>query len=246
MKAYRITWDRSRKDRNRTSADLGYRYHLPKLECRVCTRTGSWGNGAFEYPAYKFDFLNETDFNFHRVVNLDEFEKLRKRIETTANRPTNFVPGGSIGELSGKAFSSKLENFVWGRIGLPQISRRAVDALRAEGINLFTTECNIQFRGRKLDSHLAIQVEIVPMMTEESVREHEIFHCPRCNGFDVPPMVGSLVPHGYMLRRSAWPKGEHLVKMRETARVIASEEFIQAVEKHNLARIVFEECGQWV
>ena len=228
------------------AVDLGYRYHLPQVECSLCTgQWKHWGNGDFEYPAFKFGLLNDREFNFCRVVTVAEFEKICARIIRAAGRPVMLIPGASIGELAGTSSATKLPDFVWGRVTVPQISRRARDLLASESIHLLTAEASIRCRGKHLDSHLAIQVESVPLLTEESLRRFTITHCPNCGNYKQVELKPK-VPEGYMIKRAAWPVGQHLVKLVEHSRVIASDEFIAAVKKHNLTGILFEECGQFV
>ena len=59
-------------------------------------------------------------------------------------------------------------------------------------------------------------------------------------------MPAPVVPEGYAIMRSHWPAGQHLVQMWETLSVLASEEFMEAVRKHNLTGIAFKECGTYV
>src|SRR5690242_16209588 len=156
MKAFRITWSVNEG----TTVDLGYDYNLPRVECLECEpQWKSWGDGVIEYPAFKFEFLNKKEFTFKRVVSVAEFKRIQNKIEMAAGRPVMVIPGASIGELSGTSAKTRLNDFAWGRITVPQISKWARDLLVSEGINLLTAECTIRCRGRKLDSHLAIQVE---------------------------------------------------------------------------------------
>lgn len=243
MKAYKIRWSINRG----TAVDLGYEYHLPRIECLdCCGKWKNWGQGHYEYPALKFDFLNDKEFNDKRVVSITEFQQIRARIERAANRSLMIMPGASIGMLAGKTHSKKLDDFVWGRISIPQISKSAADLLAQEGINLLTSECSILFCGNKIDSHLAIQVEPVSLLTEESLNKHKIYHCSRCGNYKSPPKPDPIVPEGYVIKRSSWPDDKHLVQMVETLKVIASEHFMQAVKKHKLTGITFEEYGQYV
>lgn len=243
VKAFETTWPHD--DDN--AVDMGYDYHLPRIECLQCTpEWKSWGNGMFEYPAFKFDFLNRREFTYKRVVNLAEFERIRQRIIQAAGRDVAVIPGTSIGEMSGTSARKDLNDFVWGRITVPQISKRARELLANEGIDLLTTECTIRYRRRKLDSHLAIQVEPVALMTAESLARFQIKHCPRCGNYRSPLMPAPVVPEGYAIMRSHWPAGQHLVQMWETLSVLASEAFMEAVRKHNLTGITFKECGNYV
>src|SRR5437660_2103809 len=243
MKVFRINWAVNEG----TVVDLGYDYDLPQVECLECEPEWmNWGQGMIEYPAFKFDFLNDTEFNFDRVVSVAAFDQIRQRIVRAAGRPVNVIPGASIGELYGTSFRSKLNDFVWGRIFVPQISKRARDLLACEGINLLTAECSIRCRGKKLDSHLAMQVEPMALMTEESLSRFKIYHCPRCGNYKHPPKPDPIVPEGYLIGRSAWPAGQHLVQMAETLNVLASNEFIEVVKKRNLTGLIFEECGRFV
>lgn len=251
MKAYRIEWAANRG----TLVDLGYDYNLPRVECLACClRWKYWGEPSIEYPAFKFDFLNKKEFNFKRVVSVSEFEQIRSRIVHAAGRPVMVVPGLCIGPLSGTTWTRRLDDFIWGRIGVPQISKRARDLIASEGINLITAEMNVRCRGRSVDSHLALQVEPVPLLTEENLRHFFIKQCSVCGNFarcaigDKPPPVGNKPStlEGLVIQKSAWPSGQHLVQSAEIGRVIASNELIEAVKKHKLSGIVFPECGEYV
>ena len=243
MKAYKI---KKLSKISGITVDAGYELHIPFLECLVCCpEWKNWGQGYYEFPTLKFSFLNKTEFNNRKIINLEEFKKLKKRIESAAGRPVNLYPGASIGELSGISCRKKLEDFVWGRL-IPQISKRANEVLIKEGIQLTTADCSIKYRGQKIDSHLALQIQPVAMMTAESLERHKIFHCPRCGNYMWPPKPDPIVPGGFLIDKSKWPKGQHLVQMAETLEVIVSEQFIEAVKKNKLTGIAFEECGQFV
>ena len=253
MKAFKIRWS----DTTRSMAiGVDYRYQLPQVECLDCEpKYRSWGDEMFEFPALQFDFLNEKEFTFDRVLNLDQFGRLKARIEAAAGRPVNLIPGCCIGEVAGEAFVKNLDDILWGRITYPQISARGCDLLAEEGIVLTTAKCSIHYRRKKIDSHLAVQIEPVALLTEECRESLGITRCLRCGNFilPTPPLKirrsgggGPRRPKRYHIRRSAWPKGQHLVTIQETHEVLASQEFIEAVKKLNLKDIAFIECGRYV
>jgi hypothetical protein len=224
---------------------LGYRYCLPTLDCRVCTPHGKgWGAG-FEYPAFSFEFLNEREFNMDRVATLEEFEKIRRRISEALGRYVRLAPLSELGPLSGRAVSKNLRDFEWGRIYIPQISKKANEILAAEGVHLTTVEFAVFCPGRRENSHLAIHLEPVALMTEESMARHKKKRCVRCGKVISPPKPDPVVPEGFTVRRSAWPVGQDLVLMEETHRVLASERFMQVVEKYNITGIRFIPCGRF-
>lgn len=243
MKAFRITFDKSLPDR----VDAAYAFNLPRLECRVCTPDfKGWGQSAVGYPAFKLSFLNKREFNIDRYVTLDEFNSIRERIINAVGRRLIILPGAGIGELIGTAKAANLDDFTWSRAVAPDISKRARDLLAGEGVELLTAECSLRFRGRRVETQLTVQVEPVEMLTKESLERHKIKYCPRCENYDSSLRPRPVVPEGYMFRRSAWPEGKHLVLVRETCQILASEQFMEAVKKHNLAGIVFEPVGQFV
>lgn len=243
MKAFRITWDRKRP----TLVDAACRYDLPRIEClECCPEWKTWGVACVSFPALKFYFLNTEDYNCDRVVSLEEFRRIAERISRTAGRLVPVAPGSGIGELEGTATTSKLDDFTWGRVVLPEISLHARDALAGEGIELLTAECSILYRCKRIETQLAVQLEPVELLTEESLNRHRIIHCQRCGNYMAPPRPAPVVPEGYKFNRSLWPKGAHLVQTRETGDVLASQEFIDAVKKHDLRGIVFKECGEFV
>lgn len=243
MKAYRITFDRQFSDK----VDAACEYQLPQLECRLCTpEWRGWGLSAVSYPGFQFSFLNGKEFNSDRYVTLDEFKEIRSRIWNAAGRRLVIVPGAGIGELQGTASSTRLEDFTWSRVGVPDISEKARDVLAEEGIDMLCAECSFRFRGKRLQTRLAVQVEPVQMLTKESLDRHRIRYCPRCEQFIEPPRPAPVVREGYMFKRSEWPEGRHLVQVLETCQVLASDAFIMSVKKHGLTGIVFEECGQFI
>jgi hypothetical protein len=246
MKAYRLTWPNS--DRS-IIAELGYAHHLPMLICEVCEpQFKRWGAG-YEYPAFKFDFLRDPVFNHNSIkqVNIDEFDQIKSRILGAVGRPVMIFPFSGIGLLAGKTSTTKLEDFMWGRIHFPQISRRAKDILADEGINLLTTEMSMTCRGRKVDSHLAMQVEPADVLTEETFAKLSITRCQRCGRYVSRQMYGPRDRFPSLeIKRAALPPVTDLVMPIGGRGIIASERFIAAAEKHCLTGLRFEECGSYV
>jgi hypothetical protein len=157
------------------------------------------------------------------------------------------LPGASVGELSGNSFSRNLDDFVWGTIIYPQISKRASDLLVNEGVTLITAEALIRCRGRLLNSHLAVQAEPAVLLTDASLKAHKITNRPICGEYKSPkPLDRPDMPEGYEIKHSQWPKDQHLVLIAETLDVLASPEFIEAVQKHGLKGIAFVEYGRYV
>jgi len=233
-----------------SAGDSGYALDLPSLRCtEECTNgCESWG-ALIEYPAFKFDFLTQEEYgpDLDRAISLKEFTDLASKIEIAAGRPVRVIPGAAIGELSGKVFTRKPDDFLWTGIIIPQIGKNTRDKLAGEGIPLLTADCSLRYRsGRKLDSHLAMQVEPVPLLNDESLDRLRIYLCPVCGHYLANEMFIKKLPRFYQIKRASWPKGRHLVQMLETLDVLASEEFMCAVEKHELTGIRFEGCGEFV
>lgn len=240
MKAHRIHWADRRLS---TIVDLGYRYSLPQVHCDLCRST--WGDGDFEYPTLRLPFLNERDFTYDRVITVAEFARVRKRICRATGRDALLVPGGSLGEPFGESITTRLQDFAWGRLCYPQISKRACELLLAEGIKLNTATVSIRCRGKKLDTHLALQVDPYVLLTTETLARHKIIHCPRCGDYHhvcPRPRIGE----DYEVKRSCWPRGLDLVTSIETLHVLASEEFMETVKRHKLTGLAFVECGHYV
>ena len=198
-----------------------------------------------EYPAFQFDFLNPEQYNFKRVLSRQEVGIMQKQFEKVVGRSVFLVPGACIGKPSGNCGSSKLDDFAWGRIWCPQVSREAKEVFAKDGIEFVTAEMLLEFRGSPITSHLAMQPEVTTMMTAESLKDHEISHCVACGDFNVPPRKIGYMPR-YAVDGSRWPRGQHLVTMLETLDVVVSPEFMDTVRRHNLAGIEFEECGEIV
>ncbi len=240
MKCYSLAWQGKRVVSG--IIDLGYELHLPRVHCHRCGST--WGDGMYEYPAFQFEFLNEEEFNFARVVDIQGFESIKRRIEAAAGRPVELVPGGSIGKPVGKT-QSRLSDFTWGRVTYPQISRNACEILRTEGIHLLTADIDLQKRGKKVDSHLALQIEPAAMLTEESKSLLKITHCEFCGDFNQTSRT-QRPPEGLTLRRAAWPDGRDLITVQETLDVIVSDRFVEVVKKNAFTGLEFHELGRLI
>ena len=241
MKAFKIASAKSPAD-----YDFGDEFELPRIHCHDCNQT--WGDCMVEYPAFNFDFLNKKEFNYERVVSLDGFDQIKERFVKAVGRPINLIPGASIGPLVGKTQTKKLDDFIWGSLLYPQISRKALEILAKEGIHLQTAAFLMKYRSKPLDTHVAIHTEPVSLLTEENLEELGYTHCPTCNDFNPPlptglPRVESTT---YKIRRDLWPEGQHLVFMQETNNILASDAFMAAVKRHQLAGLTFTECGEYV
>ena len=238
MRAFQLT---SAPKSKSPQVDHGYDWQMPGIRCLACRQVVS--NWAFEYPAIDYDFIASSGLYGDRAVSLEEFRALQERIFQAADRRFCLVPGGLLGTPSGKAESSKLDDFAWGSV-VPVISKRAVECLAQEGIRLRTGKIDLVFRGKRLDSHLSLQVEPEEILTEANRRAFTLEHCPICGDFrkiDLRPHV----PQGMQIDRSRVP-GEHLFKSVERAAIIASSQFIDATLKHGLTGAHFEDCGEYV
>ena len=223
--------------------DLGCDIHLPQVNCDKCGKT--WQDGLYHYPAFKFPLFKESIFSAKNIVSVPDFKKREARIQKAAGRPVIMVPGASVGELSGTTVTANLQDFTWGTIVYPQISVKARDALAEAGIELLTTTCTIQYRNRRIATHLAIQAEPVPLLPPESLPVFQIYHCERCNDYDVRYPRPDLRA-AYEIPMKFWPMGQHLVTMLETLDLIATEEFRDKVLSLNLKGLVFVKCGRLV
>lgn len=215
------------------------RRELPFVRCDKCGR--EWGDGLIEFPALDLAFMRELK---KEIVNVEEFRRIRKRIESGLGRPINVIPGCAFGGCEGEASEPLKHDFIWGSICSVQISRRARDLLATDGIELLTAETKIKYERKRLD-YLAIQLEPVPMLTEETLQKADISFCSKCEdyfqNYPKPNMDGH-----YEIRREAWPKGQHLVMLIETLKILASPEFMTSVAKHRLSNIRFIEYGVFV
>ena len=105
----------------------------------------------------------------------------------------------------------------------------------------------MKFNRKKVDSHLALQVEPCPLLTEQSLIDHKIVKCGRCDNYEsLPASLAPVVHGGFQIKSVAWPVGKHLVQMEETLEVLCSEKFIEIVRKYELTGIAFESCGTFV
>jgi len=245
---YRLRWEKNRT----RGVELIAPFELPRVKCHTCGKT--WGDPMIYYPTFKFSFLNEEEFNFERVVSLDEFDELRERFFACAGRRFNLVPGATIGNQGLRVLSRQLDDFIWGAITVPQISKRACELLEKEGISLLTADCKTTLRGRDIGTHRVLQVEPTELLTCQNVAELDLLHCSLCGLYMARPKLptmkpwrlGEPEPEHFKIRKDRWPPGEHLVMCRETLRILASPEFMQAVRKHRLTGLQFLPCGEYV
>jgi len=138
-----------------------------------------------------------------------------------------------------------LEDFVWGGICLPQVSKRAVELLADEGISLTTGQIELRYRGQKVESHVSVQFDTVRILEDTCLKRFDVIQCDVCKYWRKVQQRGYPLT-GYLVRKDLWPNGGHLVQPLEGGREMVSPEFMEAVRKHGLTGIEFVECGEYV
>lgn len=237
MKAYEIHFS----DRERIcEIDCAYTYYIPRVRCPVCRTT--WGQSAVEYPALDFDWFSKEELSRKRVVTVEEWRELCGRLTSAAGRHINLLPGGGLGTLSGTSKTHRLQDFAWN--SQPIVSKRAVEALGQEGIQLRTGKVDLKCRGRKVETHVSMQVDPVPLLTPENLKELTVEHCSHCGDYN-QVKLHPVVPGGLQIDRRKVP-AEDLYQSIERFRVIASPRFMDAVKRLQLTGMEFVECGSYV
>ena len=144
------------------AVDGRLQFKLPFALCEVCGRRS--GKRSALFPA-----LNVPSEVQHLVqrdqepVSMKEFREIRAKVERAIGRNLGLPPFASLGPLSAKLLWGELEDIDWAGVDLPLISKNAVEALSSRGIRLTTGEIDLVKRKKKIDTHVAIQCEIIPM-----------------------------------------------------------------------------------
>lgn len=233
MKFFRVRVD---ENSHRTGyADGSYRWSLPGVQCPVCGE--GWSNLGEAYPSVDLSQHPErAAFEDLQSDSIAEFERLRELVRPLVPRGALLEPGASFGPLIGKA-SGRFGDFYLPMPWMLMAKPEALERLRAEGIRgLKGVPMEMLSRSKKppevVDVELQTHGHLHPFCFPESWKDS----CLRC-GRNGNPLPESLVLDGATL-----PEDVDAFRLRDyTTVLVASERFVNTVERLGLEDLVFIE-----
>lgn len=233
MKFFRVRTDEA--SHRSGYAEGEYRWSLPGVQCPVCG--AGWSNLGEVYPSVDLSRHPErAAFENSQSDSLEEFERLRELVRPLAPQGALLEPGASFGPLIGKGSGSFGDFHLpvpWALMAKPE----ALEKLRAEGVRgLKGVPMKQSSRGRKppevLDVELQTHGHLHPVCYPESWKDS----CLRCG------RNGNTLPDALVLDKASLPEDVDVFRLRDfTTVLVASERFVNAVERLGLEDIVFIE-----
>jgi uncharacterized double-CXXCG motif protein len=133
MKVFRIKEDVSRKKAG--YIDAVHKWGLPGVDCPSCNSI--WSTVGLEYPTIDLtDFADEEIYRQPRLVKLEVFLDLRKKIADAFPKLPLLNPGAEFGSSVGKAVGGKLNGFVWRAWWTICFEASTLEKLKNSGLSL--------------------------------------------------------------------------------------------------------------
>jgi uncharacterized double-CXXCG motif protein len=216
-------------------AEGEYKWSLPGVQCPVCG--AGWSNLGEAYPSVDLSRHPErAAFEDLQSDSLEEFERLRDLVRPLAPEGALLKPGASFGPLIGTGSGSFGDFHLpvpWALMAKPA----ALEKLRAEGVRgLKGVPMKLSSRSKKppalLDMELQTHGHLHPVCFPESWKDS----CRRCE------RNGNRLPDELVLAEATLPEAVDVFRLRDfTTVLVASERFVNAVERLGLDEIVFIE-----
>lgn len=226
------------------------RFTMPLVQCPVCKER--LGVPAASFPALFVPKHIEKYVEPTEDLNprpFEEYEMVRDEILEANNRKDLVLPPVSgVGRHEAKLLVGKPHDFAWDGPWAPLLSKDALERLASRNVHLTAGELRLTKRGVPVETHVALQCELAPLMSEATVKALTLEKCSFCGEYKQEKMGVTLDNCGRCeFVKELLPTGKHLVRLLgwETY-IVASEEFVEAVESLGLTGIRFEDIGEWI
>ncbi|MCY1032686.1 double-CXXCG motif protein [Corallococcus sp. BB11-1] len=212
-----------------------HRWGLPGALCPVC-QSGPGGLGE-AYPSVDLaGWSHRRELEEPRQAPLEEYERLRLLLRPQAPPGALLLPEAEFGPTVGKAFGW------WGDLHLPEpwtlvMKRGAVERLR-EAMGIQLRACRMDLRFQEIDTPDLLEIEIHPhgRLDDSCFLDGRERPCERCG------RQGDILPDIPILDGSTLPVGQDLFRLADfTTIIIATERFVEAVNRLGLEGVVFKE-----
>nr|WP_227027024.1 double-CXXCG motif protein [Corallococcus soli] len=212
-----------------------HQWGLPGGLCPVCE--ASPGGLGEAYPSVDLSgWSHRHELAEARQVPLEEYERLRDLLRPHTPPGALLLPDSEFGLLRAKASGR------WGALHLPYawllvIQREALKRLREEaGIELSTSKMDLLFRGSSPPELLEVEVHPCGRLHDSCFLDGRERPCERCG------RQGDILPDIPILDGSTLPVGQDLFRLVDfTTLIIATERFVEAVNRLGLEGVVFKE-----
>ena len=174
-----------------------------------------------------------------------EWNLFKSSLEARLGRPMEILPGAKYGPYTGKCSAKPLDLAPTLGTGV-LFHERVLEALSTRGINLKATQAQLSSRGQVLKTHYSVEIAGVSVFSDQTLEDLTITLCQVCReGTRKRPNANA--DGRWQIRRSAWPKGAHLIRCRDhQTRILVSDEFREAIMSAEFEGMVCSKIGEWI
>ncbi|MGA2866362.1 MAG: double-CXXCG motif protein [Verrucomicrobiota bacterium] len=219
-------------------------YEMPKVTCDQCGRT--WLDTGDWYPNFGLDKDADLDmFSLEENVSVEAFQELKRHVVGRGVGRAALLPGCGLGPVTATVPANPTD-FVWCCFSL-LAKPRVVDILKRAGVRISFGPAVVQIGKRQsVEDFVALQVEPVRLYSDQTLAETTTSFCTKCGNVLLKNVRAE--PKGPLQYvRNRIPNRQGLVRVYESVVVtLASAAFIEAVRRHRLTGIEFEEAGVYV
>jgi hypothetical protein len=179
-------------------------------------------------------------FSNELIVSVEEFHELGKMLSMP--KEAKLLPGSGIGNVQ-TIVPRRKSDFFWCE-GRPILSKRALCILRREGFEIWTGRVVIPGTDQGVD-YEAWQVPVAALYDDLCLKQLTLAQCSGCGMWNLQNLRAKLSgPRRYTLKRV--PPNTGLVRVEEGGETLATEHFIDVVQREKLSGIEFDDWGVYV
>lgn len=215
--------------------NAAHKWGLPGVSCSVCEST--WAMTGVDYPAIDLSSLPIINRYLDRKpVSVEELNALRLPVRPLLNSDAMTPPGTDFWPLVGKAWG-KFGDFAWLNPWTMLMKRSTFETLDYNGVRLpkLGLKPDLKFRSNLYPDLVEPQIELLADLLTASFSPSESTNCPACGRN--PHKIERFIVDGFSV-----PSHVDLFRAREhPTNILATEHFVDVVQKFDMADIIFSE-----
>jgi hypothetical protein len=239
------------KDAKKVELDGCCRFWMPLVFCERCKRRS--GEPAANFPALSVPQHLEKCLEANekrKPITVDEYRIIRDQVLSANGRNDLILPPLSgVGVFEAKLLVGRLYDFAWINSWTPLISKEALRRLADKNINLKIGGLQLTCGAGNIGTHVALQCELAALLAEETIEGLALEKCDLCQEYHRKSMRVNMMNYEATkyFKRANFKGDVHLVRLHEWSTfIIASEQFVEAVQDLGLTGIQFDDVGEWV
>jgi len=230
MKLFRV----EPKPRWADQADGAFTWKLPSFKCPTCNLLQSeW----FGYPNLSLQGKVEEGLYQARLVTKYDYLQLARTVESLFPDCPPLYPGTGFGPFRGTVGHGEKRDCLWVSPQKLLLKETAYDQLAESGLRIGTGPAVMEdfktYQARP-EYRRVVDLKVICCMAVQTIEFAEFRNCSEC-GVRVLKR-----PERLFLKKKAIPEDLPLFMVRETASIIANEEFAKAVKSLKVKNTAFE------